>query len=199
MLPSHWFLPEMLMNRENPVIWLDKRHTWPHSTKEILSDTTCLDEHPLAKDLRHSIIPSRDSDDHRILKSDWTRGTTAHIQLKLALPNVAFSHYFHIKNLRYWFFLGIWPGNPANWNTWPHTTKKILSGTTYLDENVLAKYVRYQLIPFRGTDDQRILHYDLTRSTPGHIQMKKLVLDATIPWWLSSCKKNWDISKNYAI
>ena len=115
MLPSHWFLPEMLMNRENPVIWLDKRHTWPHSTKEILSDTTCLDEHPLAKDLRHSIIPSRDSDDHRILKSDWTRGTTAHIQLKLALPNVAFSHYFHIKNLRYWFFLGIWPGNPANW------------------------------------------------------------------------------------
>ena len=58
--------------------------------------------------------------------------------------------------------------------------KKILSGTIYLDENVLAKYVRYQLIPFRRTDDQRILHSDLTRSTPGHIQMKKLVLDATI-------------------
>ena len=40
---------------------------------------------------------------------------------------------------------------------------------------------RYQLIPSRNTDGQKILESDWTRGTPGHTQPKMAVLDATFP------------------
>ena len=38
---------------------------------------------------------------------------------------------------------------------------------------------RYQLIPPKDIDDQRILEFHWTRDTPGHTQQGVLVLDAT--------------------
>ena len=38
---------------------------------------------------------------------------------------------------------------------------------------------KYQLIPKRDTDEQRILEFDCTTDTPGYIQAKVVVLDAT--------------------
>ena len=46
------------------------------------------------------------------------------------------------------------------------------------------------LMPSRDIDDQRILQYDWTRHTTGHIQPKVVVSNPSFSWWLSPCKKN---------
>ena len=38
---------------------------------------------------------------------------------------------------------------------------------------------KYQLTPKRDTDEQKILEFDCTTDTPGYIQVKVAVLDAT--------------------
>ena len=50
-----------------------------------------------------------------------------------------------------------------------------------LDDYLHAKNLRYQLIPSRDIDVQRILQTDLARGTPDHIQPKVVVSDATFP------------------
>ena len=40
---------------------------------------------------------------------------------------------------------------------------------------------RYQLIPSRDIDDQRILESDNFKGTRGHIQLRVVVLNATFP------------------
>ena len=45
------------------------------------------------------------------------------------------------------------------------------------------------LMPSRDIDDQRILQYDWTRHTTGHIQPKVVVSNPSFSWWLSPCKK----------
>ena len=49
----------------------------------------------------------------------------------------------------------------------------------FLDDYLHMKNLRYQLIPFKDIDDQRILKYDYTRGTLA--QSKVVVSDATFP------------------
>ena len=84
---------------ENPAIWLKVRHNWPGPTKnDRLRSYLCLMRYlSLPKKLRYHLIPSRDIDNQRILLSDWTSGTTGHIQLKSYLPLMI------ISIERYWW------------------------------------------------------------------------------------------------
>ena len=50
-----------------------------------------------------------------------------------------------------------------------------------LNDCVHAKNLRYQLISCTDFDDQKILKFDWTRSTPGQTQPKVVVIDATFP------------------
>ena len=43
----------------------------------------------------------------------------------------------------------------------------------------MQKNLRYQLIPSRDNDDQRIMQSDWTRDTPDHTQPKAVVSNAT--------------------
>ena len=52
-----------------------------------------------------------------------------------------------------------------------------------------SKKLRYQLIPSRKTDDQRILQPDWMRCLTVHTQPKVVVSLATIPWWLTPCMR----------
>ena len=54
-----------------------------------------LDDYLRVKNLRDCWISSRDIDDQRIMKSDWTRSTNAHNQ-----PKVVASSATNAKNLR---------------------------------------------------------------------------------------------------
>ena len=58
------------------------------------------------------------------------------------------------------------------------------------DANSMHKKLRYRLIFSRYTFNKRILQSDWTSGTPGYIQPKVVVSDATFPWWLSPCKWN---------
>ena len=49
--------------------------------------------------------------------------------------------------------------------------------------------LRYQLIPSRDIDHEKILKNDKGRGTPGHRQPNVVVTDATLPWWISPCKE----------
>ena len=57
-------------------------HTKPHQTK---SGSKTLHDYPIQKK-KISII-FRDTDDQRILNSDWMRGTTGHIQTKVVVSD----------------------------------------------------------------------------------------------------------------
>ena len=49
-------------------------------------------------------------------------------------------------------------------------------------DKILMIWQRYQLIPFRYIDDQRIMQYDWTRDKPAHTQQKIRVSHTTFPW-----------------
>ena len=57
-----------------------------------------LDDYLHAKNLAEFLIFSKNIDDQRILKSDWTRGTTGHIQQKVVVTDATFLSM--AKNLR---------------------------------------------------------------------------------------------------
>ena len=50
------------------------------------------------------------------------------------------------------------------------------------------------MIPSRDIGDQRILHADWIRGTPGHIKPKLVASAAAFPCWLTTCKKTQDIN-----
>ena len=49
-----------------------------------------LDDYLLAKSLGDSLISFIDTDDQRILQTDWARGTTGHTQPKVVVSDVTF-------------------------------------------------------------------------------------------------------------
>ena len=49
------------------------------------------------------------------------------------------------------------------------------------DNHFQAKNLKYQLIPSRDIDDQRLMQSNWTKSTTGHTQPKVLLLDANFP------------------
>ena len=49
----------------------------------------------------------------------------------------------------------------------------------FLDDYLHMKNLRYQLIPFKDIDDERILKYDYKRGT--FVQAEVVVSDATFP------------------
>ena len=66
--------------------------------QELLS----LDHFLHPKKLRYHLILSRVIDDQPVKESDWTKGTTGHIQPKLVAQILPFlDHYLHAKNQSY--------------------------------------------------------------------------------------------------
>ena len=84
----------------------------------------------------------------------------------------------------------IWPRA----HNWPETTKSdSLQSYLPLMTNSIKK-LRNQMILFKEIVDQKILQSYLTRSLTDHTQLKVVVSNATFPWWLTACIKNYDIT-----
>ena len=131
-------------------------------------------------DNRYPFIPSRD-DDQRILKSDWTRGTSGHSQ-----PMVVVDAFFpwwlsscKKLNVLIGSFQGhYWSKNPAilldKRHKWTQPNKRSLKCyfplMTYSKQK---KKTRHQLILLGETYDQT----------------KVAVSDAIFAWWLTPCIK----------
>ena len=67
---------------QNPIIWLDQRHTWPHLAKS--DNLWCYLLLTIISIQKSKILIVSISDvvDQRILKPDWVRGTPGHIEPK---------------------------------------------------------------------------------------------------------------------
>ena len=52
-----------------------------------------------------------------------------------------------------------------------------------------TKKLWYQLTLSQDINDQRMLQFDWTRGTTGHLQPKEVVKDANFSWWVIPCKK----------
>ena len=114
----------------NSAIPLNKKHNWPHANK---SGTFRKEKH--AKKLRYQLIISRDTDDKRILESDWTIDTTGPTYAKAVVSDATFSWWLSPCNKskmwidsfqRYW-----WSDHHAIW----------------LVESILAHNWRLQIYP----------------------------------------------------
>ena len=105
------------------------RHSWPYSMNS--GSLRCYP--PLISismqkknKTRYQLILSRNTDDKRILQSNWTRDTTGNTQ-----PTVVVSHdYLHVKMSKISigsFQIFWWSKNSATWldnsDNWPHPTK----------------------------------------------------------------------------
>ena len=75
---------------KNSATCLNDRHNWPNPNKSGSLILPSIAGYLQAKNIWYSLIPSRDIDDQRILRSDWTRDTTGNTQLKLAVSDPSF-------------------------------------------------------------------------------------------------------------
>ena len=74
----------------NPAIWLDKRHNWPHLTKSgTLRWYLPLVSIFIQKNKDHLILSTDTHAHQRILQSDYTKGTSGHPQPKQAVSHPA--------------------------------------------------------------------------------------------------------------
>lgn len=55
------------------------------------------EEYLHAKKLRHQFVTSRDIVDQRILQSDWTRGTTGHVQQNVVVSDAVFPWWLSLQ------------------------------------------------------------------------------------------------------
>ena len=123
-----------------------------------------LNDYFQAKYQRYWSLLSHDTDDQRILQSDWMRGTCGYTQPKLVASDTAFPWWLtpSIKNKISLDFLRdivVQRILQSDWTRdWPGhiQSKVVIADATFSWWSFSSKNLRYQLIPSRDTDDQRI-------------------------------------------
>ena len=141
-------------------------------------------------------IPSTDTDDKSILKSDWARGTPGHILIFDANFPCGLSPFKETKILISSFpvILLIKEFYNLSYN-WPHRIK-ISSLRCYLPlmTNFMQKKITISVILSREIDNQRIMQSSWKRYLTRHIRPKVVVSDAIFPLWLTLCIEKKDIN-----
>ena len=141
-------------------------------------------------------IPSTDTDDKSILKSDWTRDTPGHILIFDANFPCGLSPFKKTKILISSFpvILLIKEFYNLSYN-WPHRIK-ISSLRCYLPlmTNFMQKKITISVILSREIDNQRIMQSSWKRYLTRHIRPKVVVSDAIFPLWLTLCIEKKDIN-----
>ena len=119
----------------------------------------------------------------------WMRGTSGHIQRKVALE-VTFRWWLFsclkIIGTNWFFLLFCWSKNPALWldkkHTWLHPTNcGSLRWCPSLMTNVIHKKPRHQFIDSREFDNQRVRQSDLKSGTTCYTQPKFFSLRCYLP------------------
>ena len=121
-----------------------------------------LDDYIYAKNIWCQLISSKNIYDKIIMQSDWMSGIPGSLLPKVEVSDATFSWWLSLCQKskintdafkRYW-----WSKNPAIWLAEKHNQPKVvILDTTFFDNCLHAKKLRYHLILSRNIDHQRIL------------------------------------------
>ena len=146
----------------------------------------------------YQIIPSRYTDDQRILEFHSTKDKPDHTKPRGVVVDGTFPWWLSpCKNRRYRLFFLQWCCWSKNLATWlderdhkPHSNASSLKCYLHLTTDSAQKNLRYHLIHSWDFNDQRILHSDWTRAASDHPHSRLIFSNLTLLCWLSLSKKS---------